>query len=158
MQHKLIIHSLSINNSFTFNTPSLATSKPQREFDWSQLWLGFLQKSLKDGTGSDINQPLNTSSLKTDNFSFELLLELGCCLWMQVSGTAPGATRRLIRRFGFAGFFVCLAIGASFAATFIGEYLDRSDQQKGFWKAGITVSWRIRTFHLLNSNSSSSRT
>ena len=59
---------------------------------------------------------------------------------MQGSGAARGTTRLLIRRFGYAGFVVLLAIGASFATFFIEEYLDRSDQLNGFWKAGITVS------------------
>ena len=59
---------------------------------------------------------------------------------MQGSGAAPGTIRPLVRSFGCAGFFVWLAIGAIFATFFIGEYLDRPEQQKSFWKAGVTVS------------------
>ena len=67
-------------------------------------------------------------------------MELGWCLWMQGSGAAPGTIRPLVRSFGCAGFFVWLAIGAIFATFFIGEYLDRPETQKSFWKAGVTVS------------------
>ena len=59
---------------------------------------------------------------------------------MQGSGAAPGTIRPLVRSFGCAGFFVWLTIGAIFATFFIGEYLDRPEQQKSFWKAGVTVS------------------
>ena len=59
---------------------------------------------------------------------------------MQGSGAAPGTIRPLVRSFGWAGFFVWLIIGAVFATFFIGEYLERPDHQKSFWKAGTTVS------------------
>ena len=60
---------------------------------------------------------------------------------MQGSGNAPGTIRPLVRSFGCAGFFVWLAIGAVFATFFVGEYLDRPEHQKSFWKAGVTVSF-----------------
>ena len=68
-------------------------------------------------------------------------MELGWCLCMQGSGNAPGTIRPLVRSFGCAGFFVWLAIGAVFATFFVGEYLDRPEHQKSFWKAGVTVSF-----------------
>ena len=69
---------------------------------------------------------------------------------MQGSGAAPGTIRPLVRSFGCAGFFVWLAIGAIFATFFIGEYLDRPEHQKSFWKAGVTVSFS-KAAKILNS-------
>merc|ERR1712210_271932 len=64
----------------------------------------------------------------------------------QGSGAAPGTIRPLVRSFGWAGFFVWLIIGAVFATFFIGEYLDRPDHEKSFWKAGTTGIWCVGSF------------
>jgi len=48
-----------------------------------------------------------------------------------------GAT---LKRLGCCGVLVWLMIGAVFATFFIGEYLERPEEQKSIWKAGVTVS------------------
>merc|ERR1712203_875718 len=72
----------------------------------------------------------------SDSYFYKRLPNMG-------SGNAPGTIRPLVRSFGCAGFFVWLAIGAIFATFFIGEYLDRPENQNSFWKAGVTGIWCV---------------
>ena len=44
-----------------------------------------------------------------------------------------------LKRLGCCGVLVWLAIGGTFATFFIGEYLERSEEDKTFWKAGVQV-------------------
>ena len=44
-----------------------------------------------------------------------------------------------IKKLGCCGVLVWLAISAVFATFFIGEYLERPDDEKSLWKAGVQV-------------------
>ena len=44
-----------------------------------------------------------------------------------------------IKKLGCCGVLVWLAISAVFATFFIGEYLERPDEEKSLWKAGVQV-------------------
>ena len=61
-----------------------------------------------------------------------------------------GAT---LQRLGCYGVLVWLLIGGLIAIVYVGEYLDRPEEEKSFWKAGVTVS-RILVVFQKNSKSS----
>ena len=42
-----------------------------------------------------------------------------------------------LKRLGCCGVLVWLAIAGTFATFFIGEYLERPEEDKTFWKAGV---------------------
>ena len=44
-----------------------------------------------------------------------------------------------LKRLGCCGVLVWLAIAGTFATFFIGEYLERPEEDKTFWKAGVQV-------------------
>ena len=44
-----------------------------------------------------------------------------------------------LKRLGCCGVLVWLAIAGTFATFFIGEYLERPEEDKSFWKAGVQV-------------------
>jgi len=53
-----------------------------------------------------------------------------------------GAT---LKRLGCCGVLVWLLIGAVFATFFIGEYLERPEEEKSIWKAGVAGIWCVGT-------------
>ena len=48
-----------------------------------------------------------------------------------------------LKRLGCCGVLVWLAIAGTFATFFIGEYLERPEEDKSFWKAGVQVHYSL---------------
>ena len=48
-----------------------------------------------------------------------------------------------LKRLGCCGVLVWLAIAGTFATFFIGEYLERQEEDKSFWKAGVQVQHSV---------------
>ena len=48
-----------------------------------------------------------------------------------------------LKRLGCCGVLVWLAIAGTFATFFIGEYLERPEEDQTFWKAGVQVQHSV---------------
>ena len=46
-----------------------------------------------------------------------------------------------LKQLGCCGVLVWLIIAATFATFFVGEYLERDEEDKSFWKAGVQVNF-----------------
>ena len=49
-----------------------------------------------------------------------------------------------LKKLGFCGVLVWLTIAGVFSTFYIMEYLERPDSEKSVWKAGITVSHKMK--------------
>ena len=50
---------------------------------------------------------------------------------------------KTLRKLGCCGVLVWMAIGAIFATFFIGEYMERPEEEKSVWLAASTVSFDL---------------